>query len=232
MYKLSLVIPAKKEKESLPKVLDEIKDYNVNKLVVLEPEDHETIDSIKDYECEIIYQQKKGYGDAIIKGINSVETKFFCIFNADGSFDPKELNNMMEKVDLEDFDIVFGTRYEKDCSSEDDTYITYIGNFIFTLLGKIFFKLKVSDILYTFVLGKSEKVHNLKLKSKNFVFCIELPIKAHRSGFKLVSFPCHEKRRIGGKKKVNAFRDGFLILISMIKLFFTKGINGNRTDVG
>ena len=28
------------------------------------------------------------------------------------------------------------------------------------------------------------------------------------------------KKRIGGKKKVNAFKDGSLILIEMIKLFF------------
>ena len=29
-----------------------------------------------------------------------------------------------------------------------------------------------------------------------------------------------KKKRIGGKKKVNEFKDGFLILIEMIKLFF------------
>ena len=30
----------------------------------------------------------------------------------------------------------------------------------------------------------------------------------------------HEKSRIAGKKKVNAFKDGFLILKEMISLFF------------
>jgi len=30
------------------------------------------------------------------------------------------------------------------------------------------------------------------------------------------------KKRIAGKKKVNAFKDGFLILRCMIKLFFMK----------
>ena len=32
--------------------------------------------------------------------------------------------------------------------------------------------------------------------------------------------PSYEKKRIAGKKKVNAFKDGFLILIEMLKLFF------------
>ena len=31
--------------------------------------------------------------------------------------------------------------------------------------------------------------------------------------------PSFEKKRIAGKKKVNAFIDGFLILLEMIKLF-------------
>ena len=30
---------------------------------------------------------------------------------------------------------------------------------------------------------------------------------------------CHERARIGGKKKVNAFKDGLLILIEMISFF-------------
>ena len=32
----------------------------------------------------------------------------------------------------------------------------------------------------------------------------------------------NERKRIGGKKKVSAFKDGSKILISMFKLFFTK----------
>ena len=51
----------------------------------------QTINVIKDFDIEIFYQNKIGYGSALIEGINSVETDFFCIFNADGSFNPIEL---------------------------------------------------------------------------------------------------------------------------------------------
>ena len=127
---------------------------------------------------------------------------------------------MYNKVKNENFDFVFGSRYMKNASSEDDTIITFIGNKIFSLLGKIFFSLKISDILYTFVLGNSEKAKSLKLKEKNFSFCIELPIVANKFNHKLISLPSNERSRIGGKKKVNAFKDGFKILISMIKIYF------------
>ena len=88
---ITLVIPAKNEKESLPKVLDELKIYSLKILIVLEKDDKETIKSAENYNCKILYQDGKGYGDALITGINSVKTEFFCVFNADGSFDPGEL---------------------------------------------------------------------------------------------------------------------------------------------
>jgi len=222
MNNLTLIIPAKNEKESLPKVLDELKKYDLKILIILEKEDEETIQSTKNHNCRIVFQHGKGYGDALIAGINSVDTELFCIFNADGSFNPNELIKMHEQINTTKADFIFGTRYEKDCGSDDDTIITLIGNYIFTKIGKLFFNLNITDILYTFVLGKTSKAKDLNLKSKDFKFCVELPIKAKRKGYKLANSKAYERSRIGGKKKVNAFKDGFLILLAMVRLFFNK----------
>jgi hypothetical protein len=40
------------------------------------------------------FKIKRGYGNALIEGINYTDTEFFCIFNADGSFNSSELPNM------------------------------------------------------------------------------------------------------------------------------------------
>tara|TARA_Y100000816_G_scaffold2798_1_gene1680 strand:+ start:13 stop:681 length:669 start_codon:yes stop_codon:yes gene_type:complete len=220
MSDLTLIIPAKNEKESLPKVLDELKGFNFMKNIILEASDKLTIDAIKNYDCKIIYQDSKGYGDALKKGIETVETKFFCIFNADGSFDPKELDLMINRLEDDKYDFVFASRYEKNCGSEDDTFITLIGNYIFTFLGKIFFKLEITDILYTFVMAKTSCAKRLGLTAKDFSFCVELPIKAKRAGYKICTTKSFERSRIAGEKKVNAFKDGLKILLSMVKLFF------------
>jgi len=220
MTNITLVIPAKKENESLPKVLDELKNYNYKVMVVLHSTDEETINSIKDYNVQIVYQKNFGYGDALITGIKNTKTKLFCIFNADGSFKPDEIEIMYNKIKDENIDIIFGSRYSKNGMSDDDTFITLIGNYIFSSLGKLFFGLNINDILYTFVLGKTDKVNEINLKSSDFCFCVELPIKAKKMSMSISEIPCHERTRIAGRKKVNAFKDGFLILIKMIKLFF------------
>ena len=118
-------------------------------------------------------------------------------------------------------DLIFGSRYEKGSGSEDDTIVTFIGNKFFSFIGKIFFSLPISDILYTFVLCNTKKVSDLKLNKKDFSFCVELPIKAKKANLILANNIAFERKRIGGTKKVNAFKDGLKILISMI-IFFLK----------
>ena len=167
-----------------------------------------------------MYQDGFGYGDALIKGIDSVKTEYFCIFNADGSFNPKEIDNMFKKIIEEKLDLIFASRYQKNSGSDDDTIVTLIGNYFFSFLGKVFFRLNITDILYTFLIGKTEEVKKLNLESKDFRFCVELPIKAKKNNMKMISVSSYERKRIAGKKKVNEIKDGLLILISMIKLFF------------
>ena len=112
MKNLTLVIPAKYEKESLPYVLDEIKNSEFKIKIILQQDDLDTIRSIVGYNCEIVYQNGSGYGNALIEGINSVETEYFCIFNADGSFNPKEITPMLNMLIQNQLDFVFGSRYQ------------------------------------------------------------------------------------------------------------------------
>ena len=71
----------------------------------------------------------------------------------------------------------------------------------FTKLGNIFFKLSITDILYTFVIGKTKSAQKLKLKEKKFGFCVELPIKARLKKMKISTSKSHERRRYSGTKK-------------------------------
>ena len=222
MNELTLIIPAKNEAESLPIVLDELKKYNYKIDIVLHITDIDTIQVIKKYDVNIIYQKNLGYGDALIRGIEQCKTKYFCIFNADGSFNPSEINQMLKTLQSKKLDFIFASRYDANSGSDDDTVLTLVGNYIFTYIGKIFFKLNITDILYTFVIGKTEQAKKLNLDQKDFSFCVELPIKAKKMKMQLGNINSYERKRIAGKKKVNAFRDGFLILKYMIKLFFMK----------
>ena len=193
--------------------------YKFNKLIVLQEEDKVTIDSISNRkDIEIYVQEKSGYGNALKEGIENIKTEYFCIINADGSMDPKYLNEMLSSCSSKDF--IFASRYLVGGGSDDDDIITLVGNKCFSFLGNFLFNLNISDILYTYILGKTSAARDLMLKYNDFRICVEIPIKIKRKRFEYSSLPSKERKRIAGKKKVNAFKDGFLILMAIFNSYF------------
>ena len=221
MKELTLVIPAKDEAECLPKVLDELKNFDCKKIIIIPETDLNTLNSIKNFDCKIITQKVDGFGRALILGIKEVETNFLCIFNADGSFDPQYLKNMYNEL-LNNCDFVFNSRYENSGGSDDDTFLTLVGNRIFTFICNLLFRLNISDVLFTYVMGKTLAFKSLDLKRKDFRFCIELPVLVKFKKYKFISKPSYERSRLSGRKKVNELKDGFLILLCILKMFILR----------
>ena len=218
MKELTLVIPAKDEAECLPRVLDELKNFDCKKIVIIPETDLNTRNSIKNFDCKIIIQKGGGFGRALIQGIKEVETNFLCILNADGSMDPKYLKNMFNELS-NNCDFVFNSRYENEGGSDDDTFLTLVGNRIFTFICNLLFRLNISDVLFTYVMGKTLAFKSLDLKRNDFRFCIELPVQAKFKKYKFISKPSYERSRLTGRKKVNELKDGFLILLCIFKMF-------------
>lgn len=218
MKDLTLIIPAKNEEDSLPIVLNEIKNYKLNKILVVNKLNKKIVQISKNYKCKIIKQLKPGYGNAIIEGLHKCKTKYLCIFNADGSFDPKYLSIMFKKIS-KNYDLIFASRYEINGGSKDDTLVTFIGNKIFTLIGNILFKLNISDILFTYIMAKTDIFRKLKLSSGDFRLCVEIPIKSKIKKLKYTTISTVERKRFAGKKNVNELIDGYFILSYLIKAF-------------
>ena len=82
MKNLTLVIPAKNESESLPIVLNELKNLDCKILVSLKNDDISTIESIKNHNVKIHFQSKSGYGNSLIEAILNCDTELFCILLA------------------------------------------------------------------------------------------------------------------------------------------------------
>lgn len=220
MNKLTLIIPAKNEEESLVYVFKELKNIKCKKILIVTNANNKILKLKNKYKFKLIIQKKKGYGNAIIEGLNASKTEYSCIFNADGSFNPITLILMYNEIQSNKRQFIFASRYEKNGGSLDDTILTYIGNKIFTFIGNFFFKLQLSDLLFTYVLGSTKYFKKLNLTSNDFRLCVEIPLKIKRNKLLIKTIPSYERKRIAGKKNVSEFKDGFLILLFLIKNFF------------
>jgi len=220
--KISIIIPCKDERLSLNAVLTELKKIKLvdEIIIVLDNKKDSSIEVIKKNKCRYIIQKNKGYGSAIIAGFKKARNNYGCIFNADHSFKPKYLNKMHILAKKNDF--IFGTRYKGHSGSDDDSLLTYTGNKIFSFICRNFLNIKLTDVLYTYVLCNTKKFNSIKFKSHDFRLCIELPYNVSKKSFKYVEIPMHERKRLAGNKKVNEFKDGFLISLEIIRCFFNK----------
>ena len=186
MEKISLIIPCKNEVESLGAVLEEVKDYKFvdEIIVVVDGEQDNSIPITRKFNCKLLIQKSKGYGSAIVEGFKNAKNNFGCIYNADHSFDPKYFDELIKLSKNNDF--IFGSRYKGSGGSDDDDIVTFIGNKIFTFIGNLFFRLNLSDILYTYIIGKTSSFKSLTLNYNDFRICVEIPIRAKRRKMKML----------------------------------------------
>ena len=99
MTKVSIIIPTLNEEESLDILLRELKEYkeNIGEIIVVDAKSSDdTIEVSKRFNCKIIEQENKlGYGDAIIKGVNASSFGFSLVLDGDGSKSPIYIKNLL-----------------------------------------------------------------------------------------------------------------------------------------
>ena len=72
------------------------------------------------------------------------------------------------------------------------------------------------------MLCNTQKFNKLNIISQDFRFCIEFPYKVANNKFKYTEIKSKEFKRKFGKKNVNELKDGFLILMELVKCFLKR----------
>lgn len=215
---ISLVVPARNECESIRAMLDELPADDLLEIIVVDGHSHDgTPDIVRSGGYEVVTQEGRGYGMGVRTGMKIAQGDLVTFVDADGSYDPEAISRMRDLIVNEGYDIVFCSRYMKESGSDDDTFIRWLGNKIFSWALRAMFGVKISDALFFYALAKTEIYRDLEWKTEDFSLCIEVPINIHQNGYKYTEIPSRERPRIAGVSKVNAATDGVKILLSMIK---------------
>tara|TARA_Y100000591_G_scaffold326632_1_gene349674 strand:- start:17286 stop:17990 length:705 start_codon:yes stop_codon:yes gene_type:complete len=218
---IEILIPTLNEEGNIQETIHNLKSRGyINITVVDDNSSDNTVKISKDLGCKIIDNSNKprlGFGNSLIKAFKESRSDFCCIFDGDNSFDPDSLDIMVQKIN-DGLDFVFCSRYKDNNTSEDDTMIRKIGNFFFTKLVNVLFKINSTDVLFLYVMGKKENFDKLNLLSTDFGICTEILLKSY------INFNCGEvlsleRKRKFGKSKVNAVFDGFKILMNILHYY-------------
>lgn len=222
LQNIEILIPSYNEAKNLPHTIKSLHDHGLKNITILDAKSDDGTEEVAEkFNCKILIDPKKrmGFGYSLTNGIKKSKSKYLCIFDADGSFDPKSILEMHKLLEERNIDFVFGSRYLDGNKSDDDTFVTTIGNYFFTQIINILFNFKTSDALFLYLFGKTECFQKLNLKEKDFKICTEILIKAH-TFFKCREIFSYEAPRLHGETKVNRLLDGFKILINILAMYF------------
>lgn len=220
--KITVQIPTLNEEKCLEYAIKDIPRDIVDEILIIDGHSTDRTKEIAErMGCNFLLQPKKrGYGDAMKFGFKNATGDVIIDIDADGSYEPKDILRLLDKMQEGNYDMVLGSRYCSGARSDDDTFIRKSGNKIFTFLTNLLFGSHFTDSLFLFMAVKKDKLLQLDLKSDDFALCIEIIVKAHQAGFKIAEIPCVERPRFADESRVNAFTDGLKIIWQMFKWRF------------
>ena len=238
--KLSVVIPAYNEEESIGETL-----HTLHAKLVAEQIEHEIVvtnDNSKDDtlgRLQALAQEiptlsyytnpgPNGFGYAVRYGLERYQGDCVAVMMADLSDDPADLVAYYRKMQEEDYDCVFGSRWVKGGRVVDypahKKYLNRVANGIV----KTLFRLKYNDCTNAFKLYQRHTMDGLKpFLSPHFNLTLELPLKAIVRGYTYAVVPNSWTNRKYGESKLKIKEMGsryfFIMMYCLIEKYFSRG---------
>jgi len=124
----------------------------------------------------------------------------------------------------EGYDMVIASRYKGGAKSEDDSWVTGFGNFMFTHLVNLCFGGHYTDVLVIYRAYRKGLVKECGLdKICHDTFTETLSIRCAKLKKKVADIPADEPKRISGERKLKILRDGWDNLTTILReLIFYK----------
>lgn len=217
---ISVVIPTFREEKNIAKVIKGVKhqlrDYN-NEIIVVDDvrSKDKTAQIARSLGARVMYDNV-GKGSALMKGLRSAKGDVLISMDADLSNEPKELRLLIDAIEI-GYDICTGSRFIIGGGSEDIPPLRVFGNKFFVFLVNLLFRANYTDMCYGYRSFRRGVLERLDLKDKGFGIEAEINIKAIKKHFKIVEVPSTEKRRAAGEGKLRTFRDGWVILSTILR---------------
>ncbi|KPM47154.1 glycosyltransferase family 2 protein [Jiulongibacter sediminis] len=238
--KLSVVIPAYNEAESIPETLRSL--YSTLQKHGIDHEIWVTNDNSKDNTADVLatLQQEiptlvfetnsgpNGFGYAVRYGLERFSGDCVAVFMADMSDDPEDLVKYYQTMIQEDVDAVFGSRWGKGGKVIDYPKHKKVINRVANFIVKMLMRIDYNDTTNAFKLYKRETINGIKpFLSPHFNLTIELPLKAMVRGYSYAVVPNSWTNRKYGESKLKIKEMGsryfFILMYCFIEKYFSRG---------
>jgi len=220
--KLSVIIPAKNEEETLPPLLRDIRSvlskcsYASEVIVVNDHSTDRTADVAREGGAIVVDNPGRGgKGRALVCGFQKAAGDYMVMMDADGSHLPDYLPEFVTWLD-QGYGLVIGSRQLG--GSDEYAFVRALGNIFLSGVFNLITGNHITDVLNGYKGFRREVFTKFQYKSGEFEIEIELVANALKAGYRIGEFACHEKSRAGGEAKSRVVRHGTRFLWKILQL--------------
>lgn len=189
---ITILLPTLNEEEAIGEVIDELKTEGYENILVIDGHSNDkTIEIAKTKNVTVQYQKGSGKSDAIKSAIEFVKTPYLLVMDCDYTYDPRDIQKFLEKID--GVDEIIGVRNLK---IEGCSKINQLGNSMITRAFNLAMGSKLNDVCSGMYLFRLDFLKKINFQSKGFQIELELAAKTGEYG-KISEVPINYRTRLG-----------------------------------
>jgi glycosyltransferase involved in cell wall biosynthesis len=224
--KISVIIPAYNEEESLPHVLTDLPRDRLHQIIVVDNRSTDrTAEVARENGATVVYEKRQGYGQACLSGMDALDAPDIVVFlDGDYSDYPEEIDLLLEPILKDEADFIVGSRMILKESRNALLPQARYGNQLAVFLIRLFFGHRFTD-LGPFRAIRYESLQAIGMRDKDFGWTVEMQIKAVQKGLRIREVPVRYRMRIGVSKITGTvsgtFKAGTKIIYTIFKYLIT-----------
>jgi len=217
--RISIIIPTKNEAGTIGEVLDETLTIAEDILVVDGHSTDGTPDIVRLRGVRLIFDEGRGKGSALKRGVAQTRGDIIVFADADGSHLISDIPRLVQPIRDGTADLVVASRMLGGSDELHGTFNKFIrntGNNFLAVLVNMKWKTELSDIENGFRAIRREAFERIDLSSDGFTVEQEMVIRCLKHRLRVVEVASHEYARKSGYSKLKTIQ-GFRFLLHFFR---------------
>src|SRR5712671_3913900 len=218
--RVTVVIPAKDEEGLIGEIVDAVRPYADEVLVVDGHSRDRTPAIAAEHGARVIRDNGRGKGEALRLSFEQAAHEILVFIDADGSHDPLDIPRLVAPIQAGQSDLVIGSRGKGGSDELHGTleqFIRYVGSQLIMLAINYRWNVRLTDSQNGFRAIRRDVARQLGVTSNLTTIEQEMLMKALKQGYRVSEIASHEYERRWGTSKVVVWKLWFPYVWSFLR---------------